>query len=352
MGNTNCGTLVEHCSSLQPGQYTLGFARSGASSWRGRSVVQIDNAHRFEGVLVQENGNRPAMNESTGRVVEAERFVLRDSKAKVRAVLGTNGDGPTLELFDQNGRARLSFEVREDRARVQLLGGKGDTRGLIWADDTAVEVKLFSKHGNGSLALQVATLDEGGGLGPRLYLSDKSDSGVDLMLGNTDGLPHLVFYDRDHRPRMHLAVDALGQPHIFRHRLCPPLFNLGSGHYESYLPYDLWGTKTYVAKKLTKLRAQLSGALAELGGTSDKIAATLTRLGIMPLTDDAPLASLIARYLHQHWRLRFAFRQLTGVYCTVSSERVTCWGRVWFFLPVQVTVDPPPAVREFLRNSP
>jgi hypothetical protein len=52
---------------------------------------------------------------SAGRVVEAERFVLKDTSARVRVELTVLEDGsPTLGLFDRNGVPRALLGLAPD----------------------------------------------------------------------------------------------------------------------------------------------------------------------------------------------------------------------------------------------
>jgi hypothetical protein len=47
------------------------------------------------------------MSEPLAKVVEAERFLLRDSRERVRAELAVESDGPILKLLGMDGPARL-----------------------------------------------------------------------------------------------------------------------------------------------------------------------------------------------------------------------------------------------------
>jgi hypothetical protein len=63
------------------------------------------------------------------RTVEAERFVLRDSKGKVRGALGMRENGPRLELYDAEGdekEARAVLAVVEHSPSLWLSGPKGN----------------------------------------------------------------------------------------------------------------------------------------------------------------------------------------------------------------------------------
>jgi mono/diheme cytochrome c family protein len=77
------------------------------------------------------------------RVVEAERFVLRDVNGQVRAELRLVEGQPSLELFDDGGKRRLRFGLDSDgSARVLLYDKNGAgptvlTEGLAFAGQDA-----------------------------------------------------------------------------------------------------------------------------------------------------------------------------------------------------------------------
>jgi hypothetical protein len=65
---------------------------------------------------------------STDRVIEAQRFVIKDSSNRPRGVLAALSDGSVLSLYDRDGRGRASLTVAGDgTARLGFFdkGGKG-----------------------------------------------------------------------------------------------------------------------------------------------------------------------------------------------------------------------------------
>jgi len=87
---------------------------------------------------------------TANRVVEAEKFVVRDASGKIRAELGAPPDGRVaLTLFDRDGGLRVELRVLTN-GRVGLL--------------------LYDKNGKSRAALRV--LAEGG---PVLGLFDKDE---------------------------------------------------------------------------------------------------------------------------------------------------------------------------------
>jgi len=65
--------------------------------------------------------------DAAGRVVEAERFVLKDASGRTRVELTVLGDGsPTLGLFDRNGLPRALLGLAPDGTPALALLGRGE----------------------------------------------------------------------------------------------------------------------------------------------------------------------------------------------------------------------------------
>jgi hypothetical protein len=129
------------------------------------------------------------------KVVEAERFVVRDTRGKISATLGA-GSGtttPALSLADQNGKLRAGLAVLSDGAVGLVLADKdGNLRASIGlAADASSQVILYNKEGRGGAGLIVRA--DGAGL----TLDDK-DGERRVMLGlNAYGFPSLHLSDKD-----------------------------------------------------------------------------------------------------------------------------------------------------------
>ena len=87
------------------------------------------------------------MSESTqGKVVEAEKFVLRDSQRTVRAELGINGINSTFfALYDDDGKKRAGLVVPADGSPILELCDKEEKR--------QAEMRLIDAIGSASLTL-------------------------------------------------------------------------------------------------------------------------------------------------------------------------------------------------------
>lgn len=76
-------------------------------------------------------------------VVEAEVFILRDHKGKVRARLTMTEDGPSLEMLDLNGTPRLVFGLIEDTPQVGLYDADKRIRALLKVTPDGPSFALF-----------------------------------------------------------------------------------------------------------------------------------------------------------------------------------------------------------------
>lgn len=90
------------------------------------------------------------MGQATGRVVDAEKFVLRDWEGRKRAELMTISSGAYLGLDGPNGKTRVTIAVLDDP--ILTLYGEGEgadaIRVLLGVNDVdAPYLKLFNKAG-------------------------------------------------------------------------------------------------------------------------------------------------------------------------------------------------------------
>jgi hypothetical protein len=103
------------------------------------------------------------MSEQPAKIVEAERFVLRDSNGRIRAELGA-GEASSigLKLYDGKGHVRVEVVVAKDGASgLQLWDEHGMPRVILALDPdqpyvAAPSLSLTGKDGRGGVVLSVA----------------------------------------------------------------------------------------------------------------------------------------------------------------------------------------------------
>ncbi len=113
------------------------------------------------------------------KVVEAERFVVRDTKGKVLATLGTEASGlPALVLSDQNGKRRAGLFVLADGEPHLGLFDQNEKRRAVLAvlADGAPALFLADQNGKDRAGLVLDTS------GPSLVLRDENDK-IRAVLG-------------------------------------------------------------------------------------------------------------------------------------------------------------------------
>jgi hypothetical protein len=103
--------------------------------------------------------------------VEAEEFILRDSRGRVHASLSVEGEGSDFSLYDQNRKNRLS---------------------LVVAPDGVPSVWLMDDREVGRAELSLAS-----GIFPYLEFYDHKSAGPKLSMSlSNDGEGHLFIYDK------------------------------------------------------------------------------------------------------------------------------------------------------------
>lgn len=114
-----------------------------------------------------------------GKVIEAERFVLRDTNGSIRAELGLIDGASVLLLNDKDGKPGVALSVFPDGPRrVSLLDRDGRTRSVLTARaDGDSGLRLFDKN-----MMHRASLDVMADGRPILRLADKQISPAQLTV--------------------------------------------------------------------------------------------------------------------------------------------------------------------------
>ena len=145
-------------------------------------------------------------------VVNAEKFILRDSSGKTRASLSVGPDGKVaLALADKDGKIRAGLGVTSDGSPGLALADKDGTRraGLGVGVDGTVRLDLTDK--DGKPRAELAVLDYGS---PVLLLRNNDGIPRALIGFMADRSPTITLTDKDGKPRAELAVSDDGLPHL------------------------------------------------------------------------------------------------------------------------------------------
>src|SRR5262245_14707376 len=99
---------------------------------------------------------------NVSKVIEAERFVLRDSAGRIRAELGETQHGAIgLHLYDDHGKVRAELVVARDGASgLQLRDEAEFPRVILYLDTDRPDIatpglSLNSRDGKGNIGLSV-----------------------------------------------------------------------------------------------------------------------------------------------------------------------------------------------------
>ena len=103
-----------------------------------------------------------------GRVIEAEKFVLRDKNGKARAALRTFRDSAGLVMYDKDGKTRLDLTMDKVGPALVIRDANGKTR--ITLGECLGSADLRMNHSNGKRSVSLST----NLLGPNLELMDSN----------------------------------------------------------------------------------------------------------------------------------------------------------------------------------
>lgn len=141
------------------------------------------------------------------KVVEANKFLLRDDAGRIRAELGIeDGTGPILALFDEEQRPRARLAVRFGVPNLALLSENGVSRiELSGGGIGSPSITLCDTAGKPRLDLSL--IDAIGGA--RLAFTDEHEQtramvGVEVLEGENRAA--LILCDKEGRKRARLTV--------------------------------------------------------------------------------------------------------------------------------------------------
>ena len=160
--------------------------------------------------------SRQETHPARGRIVEAERFVVRDAAGNLRAVLGLDvglhaDPGRRLEGVPRaEGDVGLFLFGNEEKTRVWLFADTGGQTGFVLADQEWKSRAQMHADEDGSTSLELS-----GGSGEGITsagLSVLHEDFVTLSLGDAKGVRRVaVGLSEDGSPRIQLS-DPKGKP--------------------------------------------------------------------------------------------------------------------------------------------
>ena len=90
---------------------------------------------------------------SSTRIVEAQRFVLRDSEGRMRANLGIVEDEPGLAIFGVNGTPRAIISAPTEGPRLLLSDAEGKLRAEVVVGEDGPSLTIYQPDGQVAVAL-------------------------------------------------------------------------------------------------------------------------------------------------------------------------------------------------------
>jgi hypothetical protein len=93
----------------------------------------------------------------TPRVIEAQRFVLKDAKGNIRAWWGLLGQGSELTLGTTNKQPKMSLKVSEDASDLHFFGSQNSGMNLgVDSGEPAVSMLAAESYGGSGITVSAA----------------------------------------------------------------------------------------------------------------------------------------------------------------------------------------------------
>jgi hypothetical protein len=128
-------------------------------------------------------------NLEVAKSVEAEKFVLRDSEGRPRAMLHVSREGdPFLEMYDAKGKFRCVLFSKPTETRLSFWDSKGNKQvGVSTDDETGTALHLFNSNGETRMSLMSGKEGDG------IMVGEKKDGEMNAaLLGCNKGMPTLA----------------------------------------------------------------------------------------------------------------------------------------------------------------
>jgi hypothetical protein len=138
-------------------------AQNRRLKWGGISLLAVLSAF----ILMGQSAPTP-------RVIEAQRFVLKDAKGNIRAWWGLLGQGSELTLGTTNKQPKMSLKVSDDASDLHFFGNQNSGMNL-GLDSGAPSVSMLASASNGGSGITVSAAE------PSMVLKD--GNGPSAILG-------------------------------------------------------------------------------------------------------------------------------------------------------------------------
>ena len=143
------------------------------------------------------------------KVIDAERFTVRDANGMPRASWGIGSTGALIMgINDRDGKTRMTLGVEPDGSpSLDLRGKDGRRRFILFVkDDDRPELALFDEHEKRRVGLVVDSKSASAGI----LLSDTAERKRASMFIGDDGLVALTLLDRNENPQLALGESKTG----------------------------------------------------------------------------------------------------------------------------------------------
>ncbi|MGC9004686.1 MAG: hypothetical protein ACP5KZ_08310 [bacterium] len=136
------------------------------------------------------------------KIVEANRFLLKDEQRRVRAEIGMRGTDPTISFFDEEGRRRCEIGLKGHNSFIAFLSDEEEPQMELAKEDQAQFFRFGGVKGY-SVELSVS---EGG---VNLVFRDKGEK-PKLALALEGDIPALLLFSEAGEPRARLMLSQRG----------------------------------------------------------------------------------------------------------------------------------------------
>src|SRR5437867_12275120 len=103
---------------------------------------------------------------SKARIVDADRFILRDSAGNVRAEFEAETDAVALTLYDAQGVALGFLRLGREQSDLRIAAGRNEARASLHLSTEGAFFDIISGPGHSGVSVQVS------GQGSRVILAD------------------------------------------------------------------------------------------------------------------------------------------------------------------------------------